>query len=380
MDNDKEDVLGEDGALPGEAGSASGGAAEEKESDKLAAEIQKRLDDKPSADVQGDDAGQKENEHKAAVDGEQEPTAEAVLLQNATDADREGIDKKLPKEAISAIVMERVKARQERERMLAERERARNEEAPGKSEKGGGTGEPRDLVKDTAGVFSMIAKAQKFIDGGGFEPTDGIKDEAHAKEILSSGRKVLSFLNDDALLTKVVDMARKGELGADGEVIEKLALKELPLVQSRKRASDVERERERAAATEHQQKISSLLAKEYEKWPEIKPVENGKAPTKEALYVKQWLAENVGTAEKPGPLAGIVSQNPDRLPWLFEKIRKEYDADQATVLRAERDKLRKEQERREQPLSGGAPRGDGGGMKESDKIKEQLREKMPGFF
>lgn len=317
------------------------------------------------------DPAEKEAEGKPA--GEKAP--DGLTAEDAKDL--EGIrDEKIKQ----ALIRERIAHRKQREEWEREKadiiakiserpnpepaEKPANVPAESRSDAGPKT------ASEWGQVFRLRAAAQQAIDGF---PVEGMtKDQA--KRVFSLSQTVLSELTDVGVLTDVITAAQRGEFGDLSDDVLRAARSELPVVTVKAERVSSRQKSERDVVEKTKQAIATEIAKAKDKYPALKD-----NTSSEYKFAADWMAREVGTAEKPGPLAYLAG-DVTKVDYLFSRMMNDYAASRVRTLEEENALLKQRSVR--QPMGAGgaqAPVDAGSALKESDKIKQELMKRHPGL-
>lgn len=237
--------------------------------------------------------------------------------------------------------------RRERERREAAEQRLRELEE-GRAAPSPGAAPTPDKAQQLEGALRQAARAQRVLDGevdAGFPTREAAQDGV---------RQAVAFLGQYANTAEVMALHQRMLAGAFGPLTEDveqiLKDKLLPVLPLRQAA---ERERmaaeERAAQAAHAE-LQQELARVPQAWPETT---DPKSP--QSAYLSKWIAENVGTSEKPGPDFALTELGARAVGVIVRMARAEYAEEQGRAAAAERDGLRSAQERRRRPERPGPP-------------------------
>lgn len=271
-----------------------------------------------------------------------------------------------PAKLKQALIKERIKHRKERE------EWARNNPArePAAEPQPQQAREPQaqDFTPEQlANVVRWKANADKVLNGYAME---GI-DEAKARDIIKMSEGILAGMTS-AQAMALVERASAGAFGEDSRAILAAIREELPVIEIREKAITARQQAELQQVTKWRDEVAQNIETfKKNEWPALQ-----KADSAESKFMVDWLAENVGTPQAPGPLFGLTQRDPSKASWILARCKSDYLARNAISAEATAAKLRQTLAAKESPMGGGSPKSGGVAAKESDKIKGEIASKF----
>jgi hypothetical protein len=209
-------------------------------------------------------------------------------------------------------------------------------------------------------VFTAVALADRILAG---ELVEG-KDADWATEVIRQAGPFKTGMSSEQQCLKIIENARAGLYGDDGPGIAAQAQAELPLITARvagvKRETDAATAADAAKVKVHVDAMTAANTEIVTKYPALVPPADGKEQTPEYKFATTWMADNVGTAEKPGPrLAALAS--PESYKLACDDMMNAFFAQKHHASAAENDRLNRERENHEAPMGGGGEGGGGAG-------------------
>ena len=320
--------------------------------------------------------GETENGKRKTEEGEGKPAAgaaagtgpAAVPVPGATDEDLKDLPDFKGNEGVkAAFIAERIAARHRVEEARAaakpaEDGKRKTEDGKGKTEEAAGP-----TAADDAKVFELRATAQRVMDG---VAVDGW-DEAKAQKVLKLSEDVIGEMRDEGRALEVLKLAKEGKFGELSAAMAQEIERALPTVTARARTSEKAAADEAQRASAVQKEVASEFEKVQEKYPALKELVPGKE-SREVKFVQQWMRDNVGTPDSPGRRFQEIL-NPKNIGAMMEDAMIAFRANDSAAAIAERDRLRRERDGFEKPLSGGGPGAGAGGGEPKPGSSEALK-------
>ena len=331
-------------------------------------------------DGSGENSGENKEGDAQKVGKREEKEEEAKPVEGATEEDQKDLpDFKGNEEIKAAFIRERVNARKRVEEARGEAQRSLHpKETKGAGERkaqgeGGmgreGTPRGEPTVEDDVKVFELRATAQRVMDG---VTVDGWSEEK-AQKVLKLSEDVIGEMNSEGRLLEVLERAKAGKFGELSAAMKQEAERVLPQVTARGRVTERAAAEETARVDAVKASVNAEFAKVQEKYPALKELTPGKE-SEEVRFIQGWMRDNVGTPEKPGRRFQEMLE-PRNIGLMMEDAMMAFRSSKFEATKAERDRLQKEREGFEKPLSGGGPGAGGGG-----EAKPGSSEALQGIF
>lgn len=297
-------------------------------------------------------------------------------VQGQTEEDLKDLPKEITGDNRKFFIMERIKARKQREEEAArkaEEERREIHEGERHTEASKRSEEDKPLTEaDYMTALAWAAQAQDVLDGAYRENLP----EAKAHEILKAANTILAQIADPTLLTRLRGRIQTGDIpkGVDMRSVLALVDREMPFVQARAMEFERTSQTQKQAIERAKGAFSEALKATYEQYPEFRPPAKGAKGSPEHEFALKTMKE-LTEAE----ISVLYTDPAKQLPRLMRRIKAEFMLEKNEQIAAENKALKNRLERGKAPLSGGGStsraQGRTSGEETSEDIKHKLEEK-----